>query len=59
MINYIMLYKIKKRIKKIIKEKIAEEELATTENSCIGCIADEMSWEIYYLLKDEKKDSNV
>jgi hypothetical protein len=55
MINYIMLYKIRKKVKKIIKDKIEDEELATTEKSCLGCVADEISWEIYYLLKDEKK----
>jgi hypothetical protein len=54
MINYILLYKIRKRVKRIIKEKIVEEEIATTESSCIGCIADEISWEIYYLLKESK-----
>ena len=54
MINYILLYKIRKRVKKIIKEKIADEEIATTEKSCIGCLADEISWEIYYLLKENK-----
>ena len=54
MINYILLYKIRKRVKSIIKEKITAEELATTEKSCIGCVADEISWEIYYLLKEEK-----
>jgi hypothetical protein len=54
MINYIMLYKIRKKVKKIIKEKIAEEELATTPTSCIGCVADDISWEIYYLLKEDK-----
>jgi hypothetical protein len=54
MINYILLYKIRKRVKNIIKEKISDEELATTEKSCIGCVADEISWEIYYLLKEEK-----
>jgi len=54
MINYILLYKIRKRVKRIIKEKIADEEIATTESSCIGCIADEISWEIYYLLKESK-----
>ncbi len=52
MINYILLYKIRKRVKKILKEKIANEEIATTPSSCIGCLADEISWEIYYLLKD-------
>jgi hypothetical protein len=54
MVNYILLYKIRKRVKKIIKEKIMEEEIATTEKSCIGCLADEISWEIYYLLKESK-----
>jgi hypothetical protein len=55
MINYILLYKIRKKVKKIIKEKIEDEELATTEKSCVGCVADEISWEIYYLLKEDKK----
>jgi hypothetical protein len=54
MINYIQLYKIRKRVKKILKEKIEDEELATTEKSCLGCVADEISWEIYYLMKEEK-----
>jgi len=54
MINYILLYKIRKRVKRIIKEKITDEEIATTEKSCIGCLADEISWEIYYLLKENK-----
>ena len=56
MINYILLYKIRKRVKRIIKEKIADEEIATTDKSCIGCLADEISWEIYYLLKEDKGD---
>jgi hypothetical protein len=56
MINYIQLFKIRKRVKKIIKEKIEDEEIATTEKSCIGCLADEISWEIYYLLKENKKE---
>jgi hypothetical protein len=54
MVNYILLYKIRKRVKRIIKEKIEDEEIATTEKSCIGCLADELSWEIYYLLKENK-----
>ncbi|MFX0196543.1 MAG: hypothetical protein ACFFCW_10500 [Candidatus Hodarchaeota archaeon] len=58
MINYIMLYKIRKKVKKIIKEKIAEDELATTPTSCIGCVADDISWEIYYLLKEEKNEKS-
>jgi len=55
MINYILLYKIRKRVKRILKEKIQDEELVTTERSCVGCIADEISWEIYYLIKEENK----
>ena len=54
MVNYIQLYRIRKRVKRIIKEKIEEEELAITQRSCIGCLADEISWEIYYLLKEGK-----
>jgi hypothetical protein len=55
MINYILLYRIRKRIKKILRDKIADEELATTETSCLGCVADEISWELYYLLKESKE----
>lgn len=55
MINYILLYKIRKLIKNIIKEKIKDEEIATTEKSCIGCLADELSWEVYYLIKENKE----
>lgn len=55
MINYIQLYKIKKRVKRILKEKIADGELATTEHSCVSCVADEISWEVYYLLKEKGK----
>jgi hypothetical protein len=53
MVNYILLYKIRKRVKSILKRKIEDEELATTKKSCLGCLADEVSWEIYYLLKDK------
>jgi len=55
MINYILLYKIRKLIKNMIKEKIKDEEIATTEKSCIGCLADELSWEVYYLIKENKE----
>ena len=55
MINYIQLYRIRKRVKKILKDKIADEELATTEKSCLGCVADDISWEIYFLLKENKE----
>lgn len=57
MINYILLYKIRKKVKKILKEKITDEEIATTPKSCIGCLADELSWEVYYLLKESKEKS--
>jgi len=56
MVNYILLYKIRKKVKAIIKQKIEDEELATTRKSCLGCIADEVSWEIYYLLKEKNED---
>ncbi len=58
MVNYILLYKIRKRVKKILKDKIADGELATTKTSCLGCLADDISWEIYYLLK-EKEEAEV
>ncbi|MCU0243920.1 MAG: hypothetical protein MUE80_04070 [Acidobacteria bacterium] len=52
MVNYILLYKIRRIVKKILKDKIADDEIATT------CLADDISWEIYYLLKDkEDKDA--
>ena len=57
MVNYILLYKIRKIVKRIIKDKIADDEIATTPKSCIGCLADDISWEVYYLLKEkEEKD---
>lgn len=59
MVNYILLHKIRKRVKNIIKEKIQDEEIATTDKSCIGCLADEISWEIYYLLKEGKKKNST
>jgi hypothetical protein len=52
-VNYILLYKIRKRVKKILKEKISDGELATTKTSCIGCLADDISWAVYYLLKEK------
>jgi len=47
MINYIMLYKIRKKVKKILKEKITEGELETTPTSCLGCVADEIIFYLY------------
>ncbi len=52
MVNYILLYKIRKAVKKIIKDKIADDEIATTPKSCIGCLAHDISSEVYYLLKE-------
>jgi len=57
MVNYILLYRIRKRVKKILKEKISDGELATTKTSCLGCLADDISWEIYYLLKEKEGET--
>jgi len=54
MVNYILLYKIRRIVKKILKDKIADDEIATTPKSCIGCLADDISWEIYYLIKEKE-----
>jgi hypothetical protein len=56
MLNYILLYKIRKIVKKLLKDKIEDDELATTPRSCIGCLADEISWEVYYLVKEKGDD---
>ena len=56
MVNYILLYKIRKIVKKLLKDKIADDELATTPRSCLGCLADEISWEIYYLIREKDGD---
>lgn len=56
MVNYILLYKIKKRVKRLIKDKIDDAELATTDRSCIDCLAMDISWEVYYLLKEKDGD---
>ena len=56
MVNYILLYKIRKIVKKLLKDKIADDELATTPRSCLGCLADEISWEIYYLVREKDGD---
>lgn len=55
MINYILLYKIRKLVKQILKEKIDDGEIATTPRSCLGCLADEISWEVYYLFKEREE----
>jgi hypothetical protein len=56
MVNYIVLYKIRKRVKRILKDKISDGELATTKTSCLGCLADDISWEIYYLMKEKEEE---
>lgn len=56
MVNYILLYKIRKIVKSILKDKIADEEIATTPKSCLGCLADDIAWEVYYLFKDRDKE---
>lgn len=60
MVNYILLYKIRRVVKKILKDKIADDEIATTPKSCIGCLADDISWEVYYLFKErDQKDEET
>ncbi|MBC7364261.1 MAG: hypothetical protein H5U07_06930, partial [Candidatus Aminicenantes bacterium] len=39
----------------ILKQKIEDGEIATTPRSCLGCLADELSWEIYYLFKEREE----
>jgi hypothetical protein len=58
MVNYILLYKIRRIVKKILKDKIADDEIATTPKSCIGCLADDISWEVYYLLKEKEEKAS-
>jgi len=55
MINYILLYKIKKKVKAMIKDKITEGEIATTPTSCIDCLATDLSWEVYYIMKEKEE----
>lgn len=57
MVNYVVLYKIRKKVKRILKDKISDGELATTKTSCVGCLADDISWAIYYLMKEKEEDS--
>ncbi len=57
MVNYILFYKIKKRVKRRIKDKSEDDELATTDRSCIEGLASDISWEIYYLLKEKDEET--
>ena len=54
MVNYIQLYKIKKKVKSMLKEKLALGELATTPSSCLDCLATDLSWEMYYKRKNDQ-----
>jgi hypothetical protein len=56
MVNYILLYKIKKKVKAMIKDKLALGELATTPSSCLDCLATDLSWEMYYIMKEKEED---
>ena len=53
MVNYILLYKIKKKVKTMLKDRSAMGELATTPSSCLDCLATDLSWEMYYILKEK------
>jgi hypothetical protein len=55
MVNYILLYKIKKKVKAMIKDKLALGELATTPSSCLDCLATDLSWEMYYIMKEKEE----
>ncbi len=56
MINFILVYKIRKKIKSILKEKEKNGEIDFS-NSCLDCIVNEITWGVYYLLKEKDKDA--
>jgi hypothetical protein len=56
MVNYILLYKIKKKVKGMLKDKIGMGELATTPSSCLDCLATDLSWEMYYIMKEKDEE---
>ena len=56
MVNYVLLYRVRRIVKRIIKDKIQDGELATTPKSCLGCLADDVSWEVYYLIKEKEEN---
>ncbi len=56
MINFILLYKIRKKIKSILKEKEKNGEIDFS-NSCLDCVVNEIAWQIYYLLKGKIKEN--
>lgn len=55
MINFILVYKIRKRIKNILKEKEKKGEIDFSK-SCLDCIVNELAWGVYYLLKEKDKN---
>ncbi|MGQ9619223.1 MAG: hypothetical protein ACUVUG_09730 [Candidatus Aminicenantia bacterium] len=56
MINFILVYKIRKKIKKILKERERKGEIDFSK-SCLDCVVNEIAWEIYYLLRGKGKES--
>ena len=41
---------------KMLKDKLALGELATTPSSCLDCLATDLSWEMYYIMKEKEED---
>jgi hypothetical protein len=56
MINFILVYKIRRKIKSILKEKEKKGEI-NFSNTCLDCIVNEIAWGVYYLIKEKEKDS--
>lgn len=55
MINFILIYRIRKKIKSILKEKEKKGEIDFS-NSCLDCIVNELAWGVYYLIKEKEKN---
>ncbi len=54
MINFILVYKIRKKIKSILKEKEKRGEIDFSR-SCLDCVVNEIAWGVYYLIKEKDK----
>jgi|YNPNPStandDraft_1061719.scaffolds.fasta_scaffold148571_1 hypothetical protein len=54
MINFILVYKIRKKIKSILKEKEKKGEIDFSK-SCLDCVVNEIAWGVYYLIKEKDK----
>ncbi len=54
MINFILVYKIRKKIKSILKEKEKKGEIDFS-NTCLDCVVNEIAWGVYYLIKEKDK----